>query len=122
MKSARRGGKYTGKAEVARIGADGLWLKLDGRELFMPFKEFPWFEIAPVREVFHVERLQSWHLHWPDLDVDLEVESIEHPERFPLKFGWPPASAGPRATDRGRRTAGGASKTKKRRAPRRGAA
>src|SRR5213593_4490171 len=92
MKSVRRGRKYTGKAEVARVSAEGLWLKLDGRELFMPFKEFPWFEIAPVREVFHVERPQSWHLHWPDLDVDLEVESIEHPERFPLKFGWPPKS------------------------------
>jgi hypothetical protein len=26
------------------------------------------------------------HLHWPDLDVDLSVESIEHPEKFPLHF------------------------------------
>jgi hypothetical protein len=26
----------------------------------------------------------SHHLYWPDLDVDLAVESIEHPERFPL--------------------------------------
>src|SRR5215475_2321541 len=24
------------------------------------------------------------HLYWPDLDVDLAVESIEHSERFPL--------------------------------------
>jgi hypothetical protein len=23
-------------------------------------------------------------LHWPDLDVDLHVDSIEHPERYPL--------------------------------------
>jgi hypothetical protein len=25
------------------------------------------------------------HLYWPDLDVDLSVESIRHPERFPLR-------------------------------------
>jgi hypothetical protein len=24
------------------------------------------------------------HLYWPGLDVDLAVESIEHPEQFPL--------------------------------------
>jgi hypothetical protein len=24
------------------------------------------------------------HLRWPDLDVDLALESIEHPERYPL--------------------------------------
>jgi hypothetical protein len=31
-----------------------------------------------------VELLNERHLHWPDLDIDLAVESIEHPERFPL--------------------------------------
>src|SRR3546814_7518272 len=24
------------------------------------------------------------HLYWPDLDIDLAVDSIRHPERFPL--------------------------------------
>jgi hypothetical protein len=24
------------------------------------------------------------HLHWPDLDIDLAVESLRHPERYPL--------------------------------------
>jgi len=24
------------------------------------------------------------HLYWPDLDIALAVESIDHPERFPL--------------------------------------
>jgi hypothetical protein len=24
------------------------------------------------------------HLYWPDLDIDLAVESIRHPEQFPL--------------------------------------
>jgi len=28
--------------------------------------------------------LHGDHLHWPGLDVDLHLESIEHPERFPL--------------------------------------
>ncbi|MEW6241535.1 MAG: hypothetical protein AB1564_12070 [Chloroflexota bacterium] len=24
--------------------------------------------------------------HWPDLDIDIELEALQHPERFPLKF------------------------------------
>jgi hypothetical protein len=50
----------------------------------MPFKLFPWFKDAPVAHVVNVELPHPTHLYWPDLDVDLSVESIEFPERFPL--------------------------------------
>jgi hypothetical protein len=32
-----------------------------------------------------MERPAPGHLYWPDLDVDLSVDSIEHPERYPMK-------------------------------------
>jgi hypothetical protein len=57
---------------------------LDGRELFVPFKKFPWFQDARIREIMLVERPSPHHLRWPDLDIDLAVESIEFPDRFPL--------------------------------------
>jgi len=34
---------------------------------------------------FNVEEPMPGHFYWPNLDVDLSIESIEHPERFPLK-------------------------------------
>ena len=37
------------------------------------------------REVLNVEEPTPGHFFWPDLDVDLGIESIEHPERFPLE-------------------------------------
>jgi hypothetical protein len=54
------------------------------RELFVPFEQFPWFRDATVREITNVELPSLHHLHWPDLDIDLAVESLEHPEKFPL--------------------------------------
>lgn len=39
---------------------------------------------APLSKVSRVQLLSSDHLYWSDLDVDLSVESIEHPDRFPL--------------------------------------
>ncbi len=40
---------------------------------------------APVEAIRKLERPNPGHLYLPDLDVDLSVDSIEHPERYPLK-------------------------------------
>jgi hypothetical protein len=83
MKSETHG-KCVSPVEVTHISQHGFWLLLQGRELFVPFAEFPWFQDTPVGSILKVEQPHPGHLYWPDLDVDLAVESIEHPERFPL--------------------------------------
>ena len=83
MKSARRG-KNTSKAEVTNVSVHGLWLLVANREHFLPFESFPWFREASIAAALDVELTSPGHLHWPELDVDLALESIEHPERFPL--------------------------------------
>ena len=72
-------------AEVTNISRHGVWVLVDNRELFMPFEEFPWFRRASVEAILKVERPKPHHLRWPDLDVDLTVDAIEHPESYPLK-------------------------------------
>jgi hypothetical protein len=83
MKSALRG-KPTSKVEVTNVAPGGFRLLIDERELFLPFKTFPWFHDATIREITTVERPSAHHLYWPELDIDLAVDSIEHPDRFPL--------------------------------------
>jgi hypothetical protein len=78
-------GATTSEVEVTNISQHGFWLLLDGGELFLPFEEFPWFKRAPVEAILQLERPQPNHLYWPKLDVDLSVDSIGHPERYPLK-------------------------------------
>lgn len=80
-----RGTSTSRQAEVANISAHGFWLLIDNRELFLPYETFPWFKNATVAAIINVERPQPHHLYWPDLDVDLTVDSIEHPERYPLR-------------------------------------
>jgi len=58
---------------------------LDTKELLVPFVEFPWFRNATIAQLSDVTWPTPDHLYWPQLDVDLSVESIEHPERFPLR-------------------------------------
>lgn len=82
-KSARAG-KHTSAVEVTNISPHGFWLLLAGREHFVSFELFPWFRDASVAQLCDVELPSVHHLYWPQLDVDLAVESLVHPEKFPL--------------------------------------
>jgi len=63
------------------------------RELFVPFEQFPWFRDASIRAIANVQLPSPHHLYWPDLDIDLAVESIEHPEKYPLVSQAQPVTA-----------------------------
>ena len=83
MKSTARG-RRTSAAEVSNVTPEGFWLLVGRRELFVSFSDFPWFRDATIGQLTRVELPSPHHLYWPDLDVDLAVESLEHPERYPL--------------------------------------
>jgi len=59
---------------------------VDGKEHFLPFDEFPWFADASVRSIGKVERQSSDHLYWPDLDIDLTLDMIDYPHKYPLTY------------------------------------
>jgi hypothetical protein len=66
------------------VSPRGFWLLVLDREYFLAFVDFPWFCGATMHQLFAVELLHQEHLYWPELDVDLDLERIEHPEKFPL--------------------------------------
>jgi hypothetical protein len=72
-------------AEVTNISQHGFWMLIDNDELFLPFDEFPWFKQATIEAILRLERPTPEHLYWPELDIDLALDSIKHPERYPLK-------------------------------------
>lgn len=77
-------GPSTSPVEVTNVSTHGFWLFIGERELFVAFRDFPWFREASIRAITHVDLPSPHHLYWPELDVDLAVESIEHPEKYPL--------------------------------------
>lgn len=78
-------GEDTSAVEVTNISRHGLWLLFAGEEQFLPFETFPWFKDAAISKILNVEEPTPGHFYWPDLDVDLTVEIISHPEQYPLK-------------------------------------
>ena len=77
-------GTSTSEVEVTNVSKHGFWLLIRDEEVFVPFAEFPWFRNAPNGHLVNVQLPSPHHLYWPDLDVDLAVESLFHPEQFPL--------------------------------------
>ena len=79
-------GKDTSATEVLSIEVHGLWLFAGGKEYFLPYEEFPWFRAAKVSDVLNVQLLHGFHLYWPELDVDLDLNSLENTAETPLVY------------------------------------
>ena len=80
-------GDDTLAVEVLNISRRGFWLLVRGQEYFLDFELFPWFRRATVEQLCAVELLHEEHLYWHSLDVDLDLDRILHPEKYPLVAG-----------------------------------
>lgn len=71
-------------ASVLMINAQGIMLSVLGNDYFLSYNRIPWMKDAPIRSVLNVQMSGTEAIEWPDLDVDLEIDSLRHPERYPL--------------------------------------
>ena len=73
-------------AEITNISPFGFWVLLDDEEFFIDFKQYPSFYNAKISEIndFTIDAMGNFH--WESLDVDIEKDAIEHPEKYPLVY------------------------------------
>ncbi len=84
MKSSKNGEDIL--VSVENITPFGIWLFVKGREYFLSYKEYPYFRDQTLKSIHAVQLLHGYHLYWPELDVDLEIDNLENPEKYPLKW------------------------------------
>jgi hypothetical protein len=86
-------GTSTFHSEVTNIGRIGFWILVDDgvslQELFVPYEDYPDFKTATVDQICLLEQNAPGALYWPELDVDIEVAALKHPEKYPLVFKRP---------------------------------
>ena len=71
-------------ANVLMINDKGLMLSVLGQDYFISFNRLPWMKDAAIRDVLDVQMCGDDAIEWPKLDIDLEIDSLKHPERYPL--------------------------------------
>lgn len=86
MKLQKRG-KNT-LISVEEITPFGIWLNVKTKEYFLSYDVFPYFQNQQNNKVKNVKLYHDFCLHWPQLDIDLELDNLEHPEKYPLVFNY----------------------------------
>lgn len=71
-------------ANVLMINGQGVLLSVCGQDYFLSYNRVPWMRDAAISEVLDVRMSGRNAIEWPSLDVDLEIDSLRHPERYPL--------------------------------------
>ena len=71
---------------VENITPFGIWLFVKENEYFLSYKDYPYFKDQTLSSIQNVQLIHGYHLYWPDLDVDLEIDNLDNPEKYPLKF------------------------------------
>ncbi|MDR0769221.1 MAG: DUF2442 domain-containing protein [Dysgonamonadaceae bacterium] len=66
------------------ITPNGIIISVFGSDYYLSYDRIPWFKNAKVSDVFNVEMCGDEGIRWESLDVDLEIESLKHPEKYPL--------------------------------------
>lgn len=72
-------------ASVENITSFGIWIFVNDKEYFLSYKDYPYFKDQTLSSIQNIQLLHGYHLYWPVLDVDLEIDNLENPERYPLK-------------------------------------
>ena len=83
-KSKKNGKTISREIEILSVTENGIWILVREREFFLSYSEYPWFKKATIAQIVNVRLHGGMHLEWPDLDVDLEWDSLVHPESYPL--------------------------------------
>jgi len=83
MKSLKNGKNIS--VSVENVTSFGIWMLVKDKEYFLDYDNYPYFKNKSINSIKNVELLHSFHIYWPELDVDLDVDSLENPEKYPLK-------------------------------------
>jgi len=84
MQSTLRNNTNSTSADVLMINDRGIMISVQGEDFFLSYNRVPWMKDATINEVLDVRMSGKNAIEWPKLDVDLEIESLKHPERYPL--------------------------------------
>jgi hypothetical protein len=86
MTSSPPGISTSPEVEIESISRHGVWIWVKGQEFLLTFRDHPWFLTATIGQIQNIELRHDYCLHWPDLDVDIDIDSLIHPDRFPLTY------------------------------------
>ena len=84
MQTTLKSNTSSTSADVLMINDKGVMISVMGQDYFLSYNRVPWMRDATINEVLDVRMIGQNAIEWPKLEIDLEVDSLRHPERYPL--------------------------------------
>ena len=84
MKSNLKENTENTLVSVRSIMPDGIFLSVLGSDYYLSYDRLPWFKDAKISDIFNVAMYGTDGIRWEALDVDLGIDSLKHPEKYPL--------------------------------------
>ena len=81
-----KSGISTSECNVTGINDLGFWVLVKDKEYFIPFSDYPGFKDSSVNHILNIRFYPPSQLHWIDIDMDIELNSLANPESYPLIF------------------------------------
>lgn len=71
-------------AEVKFISNDGFLMEVNGKQYFASFQDFPFLYDMPISEAYNVEYLGQGDIRWEKSDIDLNIDILSNPDKYPI--------------------------------------
>ena len=84
MKTISKQNTKPTSVNVRSIMPDGIFLSVLGNDYYLSYDRLPWFRDAKTSDIFNVEMYGTDGIRWNKLNVELEIDSLKYPERYPL--------------------------------------
>jgi len=72
--------------KVTNIERFGIRLLADDKEYYIKFNDYPAFKKASIDQILNIQRISPTQFRWPDIDEDIELEALEQPEKYILRY------------------------------------
>jgi len=72
--------------EITNIEKFGVWLLADNKEYYIKFEDYPELKKATIEQLLNLKRISPTQFRWPDLDEDIELEALESPDKYVLRY------------------------------------
>ena len=84
METTLKSNSQDTSVSVLMINDKGIMLSVKGSDYFISYNRMPWIKNASIMDALNVQMSGRNAIEWPTLNIDLEIDSLKHPERYPL--------------------------------------
>lgn len=72
----------TKNVHIDNVDENGFAININGKKIYAPFQKFNLFKRVRIEDLFDVSYLPGDVLHWERADIDMYIDTFQHPDKY----------------------------------------